>query len=171
MNRLTILALAVVAFPGCSVLSRIDTTNERLAATNTTLAEASANRRREPEDRRDSGLDGRVEPASSSSPRGEVAKSIAIVERSNGGLNTSNENLARSNETLAASTANLLKSNQSVTRSSHKIDESNESMKATLAQMAEMSKGMARSNALMAEMNEKLGAMTKLIPKIPGLKP
>ena len=36
--------------------------------------------------------------------------------------------------------------------------------------MDQMNKGVARSNALMTEMNEKLGIMTQVIQKIPGLK-
>ena len=44
-------------------------------------------------------------------------------------------------------------------------------MTKTLAQMAESNKNVAHSNALMTEMNEKLGVMTKVIEKIPGLKP
>jgi hypothetical protein len=47
----------------------------------------------------------------------------------------------------------------------------NENMTKTIAGMAESNKNVARSNALMAEMNDKLGVMTKVIEKIPGLKP
>ena len=42
---------------------------------------------------------------------------------------------------------------------------------AALAVMGQMSDGVARSNALMTEMNQKLGVMSKIYEKIPGLKP
>jgi hypothetical protein len=41
----------------------------------------------------------------------------------------------------------------------------------TLAAMGESNKNVARSNALMTEMNDKMGVLTQLIPKLPGLKP
>ena len=44
-------------------------------------------------------------------------------------------------------------------------------MRLTMNLMVEMNKNVTRSNALMTEMNEKLGVMTKVIEKIPGLKP
>jgi hypothetical protein len=46
-----------------------------------------------------------------------------------------------------------------------------ENMEETLVQMDATNKNMVRSNVLMTEMNEKMGVMTKLIEKIPGMKP
>ena len=70
-------------------------------------------------------------------------------------------------KTLAA----MAETNKNVARSNALIVQSNESMTKTLAGMGQMSDGVARSNALMTEMNQKLGVMTKIIEKIPGLKP
>jgi hypothetical protein len=51
------------------------------------------------------------------------------------------------------------------------MDKTNQNMRSMMELMVEMNKNVQRSNALMTVMNEKLGIMTKVMEKIPGLKP
>jgi hypothetical protein len=93
-----------------------------------------------------------------------LVESNRLVVESTHQLEASIKNVVQSNGKMDISNANMTKSNAN-------MELTNENMTKTLAGMAESNKNVARSNALMTEMNDKLGVMTKVIEKIPGLKP
>jgi uncharacterized protein YoxC len=65
----------------------------------------------------------------------------------------------------------MLSGCENMVKTNDQMAQTNDNMDKTLTGMSEMNKGITRSNTLMTEMNGKLGVMTQVIQKIPGLMP